>query len=243
MSVCLKRPSIYDVFPDHVKRCRLAAALDESIDLLQSHPSSEAAQEVLNAATAASCHQHLREDGDVMDDSPREPLEKRARLGGCPEPFGCMPSSGLGDDQEGDTREADVRGWAESVVKALHGCPSVEVAVQRCSTVLADMTSEVRRATLSEVEPTPKEQTQHSDELQSAQHTSRILMRAIRHLADRCKRLEGQGDEIGLLRQALEQSQEEQRRLQRANNLLKSHLELHLGNGSNGSLPWGSAVH
>lgn len=240
MSVCLKRPSVYDVYPDHVKRCRLAAALEESIDLLQNHPSSEAAQEVLDAVTAASLsQQELRNDGDSMDDSPREPLEKRARIGGYAEPVGCMPSN----SQEEGTRVAGVGVWAESVVKALHGCPSVEVAYQRCSSVLADMASEVRRETLSEVEQMPREQTQQSEELQSAQHTSRILMRAIRHLADRCKKLEGQSEEVAVLRQALQHSQEEQGRLRNANSLIKCHLELHLGKGSSGSLPWGSAAH
>eukprot|EP00434_Breviolum_minutum_P016306 symbB.v1.2.014368.t1/scaffold956.1/size149065/1 len=74
---------------------------------------------------------------------PDEPALKRLR---------CMiegsnPSAASSADP---SKEASVRSWAEALVKSLHGCPSVEQAVQRCGVALTDFGSEVRAAALRE---------------------------------------------------------------------------------------------
>lgn len=133
-----------------------------------------------------------------------------------------------------------IQGWAEALVKTLHGCPSVEEAVQRCSRALSDVEAAVRQTTINEFDAAEARQ---NEELQAAQNKGRVLMRAVHHLAERCRRLEGGNEELVHLRQALEQSQEEQRRVSHSNEILMSHLRLHLGDGSDNILPWGNAAH
>eukprot|EP00434_Breviolum_minutum_P016308 symbB.v1.2.014370.t1/scaffold956.1/size149065/3 len=60
------------------------------------------------------------------------------------------------------------------------------------------------------------------------QHTNKVLLRAVHHLAERSRRLESSSCEVHSLRQALEQSQEAQRRLQHSNQVLQEHLKVHL---------------
>jgi len=140
-------------------------------------------------------------------------------------------------------------------VKSLHGCPSVEEAKARCARVLEEVEAEVRQATLNEVEQNhPQEggssgsadeeppQDGAADPTQAMQHTNRTLMRAVHHLAERCRRLEAGNEEMAMLRQALEQSQESQRRLQHSNEMLQGHLRLQLGaECGDRPLPWGNA--
>lgn len=206
--------------------------LEDSINVMQSYPSTAAVQQVLVAATAAS-QSTRRSRNSELDTSPCEHENKRMRV-----------ESETSDDEDSVVGAKDnlVRCWAENVVKTLHGCPSVEEAVQRCSRVLTDIQAEVRQATLSEVELASNKPPQDSEELLSAQNTNRILMRAVKHLAERCKRHEGHNEEIAMLRQSLEQSQDEVKRLQHSTEVLKGHLRLSLDCGRD-IVPWGSAVH
>jgi hypothetical protein len=212
-------------------------ALEESVNVMQSCPTQAAVQQVLVAADAASQGTRRSRDLDT-ESSSQEHMEKRLRVDDMSD--GEDSSS---DDRRSGGKENFVVGWATNIVKSLHGCPSVEEAVLRCSRHLTDIEAEVRQTTLSEVEVTSNKPPQESEEVQAAQKTSRILMRAVKHLAERCKRNEGNNDEIAMLRQSLEQSQDENRRLQHSNEVLKGHLRLYLDNCSSGFVPWGSAVH
>lgn len=251
MSILIKHPIECDeIYDRRFKRCRIMEDLENSIDALQQCPSSAAAEEVLAAATAASSTSSSgdrRRSSDCMDESPREPIEKRIRIDSGPSMLQRPEVTELGSSNAEGSSEASIHGWAETVVKTLQGCPSVDAAIQRSSRVLTDMVAEVRQATISEVEltsnePPPPLQSEDVQELTRVKDMNRILMRGVRQLAERCKRLEGQGDEIATLRQALAQSQDAQRRLQHSNDVLQGHLRLSL-DGRGSSLPWGSAVH
>lgn len=240
MSILVKRSGFEceELYDRRFKRCRVMEHLEDSINALQQCPSSAAAEEVLAAATAASSASSSgdrRRSCDTMDDSPSpgHPVEKRMRIDSGP----------LMTDTPSATPGSSFS-WAETVVKSLQGCPSVDEAVQRSSRVLTDMMAEVRQATLSEVELTVEEPPPHSEDVQEltrVKDMNRILMRGVRQLAERCKRLEGQSEEAATLRQALEQSQDAQRRLQHSHQVLQGHLRLHMDSPS--ALPWGSAVH
>jgi hypothetical protein len=209
-------------------------ALEESVNVMQSCPSQDAVQQVLAAADAASRSTRRSLDPDLETLSQEH---KRFRADDMSDIEDGSPTS---DEKRPGGKENATRAWAENVVKSLLHCPSVEEAIQRCSRLLADVETEVRQTTLSEVESKPP---QESEEVQAAQKTSRILMRAVKHLAERCKRNEGCNDEIATLRQSLQQAQDDNRRLLHSNDLLKSHLRIHLDGCNGGIVPWGSAVH
>merc|ERR1711862_347178 len=124
---------------------------------------------------------------------------------------------------------------AETLVRMLHGCPSVDAAMERCSKVLGDFGVEVSQAALREVEalrkrtpPAGDDENRSQDALGGLQHKNRVLRRAVLFLAERCRRMEAGTQEANALRQALEQSQEVQRRLTHANEVLQGHLKVHL---------------
>mmetsp|Transcript_40160 Transcript_40160/g.63757 ORF Transcript_40160/g.63757 Transcript_40160/m.63757 type:complete len:247 (-) Transcript_40160:76-816(-) len=235
----IKRNSVYEEFRDHVKRYRLEEALaeQEAEDAagLPRCPSWVPAEEVIAGVVAAS-----RRCRGNIDDSPLEPAEKRLRLG-------CSP---LGSDCSGassSSREESVRRWAEAIVKTLQGCPSVEEAHQRAARFLTDVEAEVRQSTLSEVErdcPSPSrsdtEERPSQESTQALQHTNRVLMRAVHHLAKRCHRIEAGNEETPMLRQELEKSEEAIRRLQHSNEVLQHHLKLALNECHDRPLPWGN---
>jgi len=110
MSVAVKRAPLFDALSDRAKRCRLVEALEDSVNVLESCPTSAAAQVVIEAATASLSGRRTRES-DSMDDS--EPFEKRARSGEAV--FTNTSSASSPPDAS--------RHRAETVVKALHGCP------------------------------------------------------------------------------------------------------------------------
>ncbi|CAL1144002.1 unnamed protein product [Cladocopium goreaui] len=155
----------------------------------------------VEAAAAAVEEAELRRPVDSQD----EPALKRLR---------CMieGSNTSAASSTDPSKEAMVRSWAEALVKSLHGCPSVEQAVQRCGVALTDFGSEVRAAALREAEQTREEMRPNTIE--------------VHHLAERCRRLEGSSGEVQSLRQALEQSQEVQRRLQHSNQVLQESCRL-----------------
>mmetsp|Transcript_73684 Transcript_73684/g.117234 ORF Transcript_73684/g.117234 Transcript_73684/m.117234 type:complete len:232 (-) Transcript_73684:89-784(-) len=173
----------------------------------------------VEAAAAAVEEAELRRPVDSQD----EPALKRLR---------CMieGSNTSAASSTDPSKEAMVRSWAEALVKSLHGCPSVEQAVHRCGVALTDFGSEVRAAALREAEQTREEMRPNTIEATCSrlQNTNKVLLRAVHHLAERCRRLEGSSGEVQSLRQALEQSQEVQRRLQHSNQVLQEHLKVHL---------------
>jgi hypothetical protein len=210
--ISVKRPSVFEDFNDHVKRYRLEDVLEAS---------SASAEEIAAAAAVVSSFDASeRRSRESSVERSQEPAHKRLRLGESP----------LG------TKEAGLRSWAEDVVQALQGCPSVDEAVQRCARILSDMETEVRQACLREAECETTSRGSHGDSderppqegQQSLQHTNRVLMRAVQNLAEKCRRLEAGNEEITLLRQELEKSEEIQRRLQHSNELLQHHLRIHL---------------
>lgn len=176
-----------------------------------------------------------------LEDDCQGPAEKRLRVGShdflertessC---SGARADAGAGADsarEAREAREAGIHTWAEDIVKALHGCPSVEEAIQRCARSLGDFESEVRQKALAEAEDSKErgaEDSGRSESGQSLQHTNKVLMRAVHHLAERCRRQEASASEADELRQALEQAQDRERRLQHANEVLQGHLKLHL---------------
>mmetsp|Transcript_60738 Transcript_60738/g.113539 ORF Transcript_60738/g.113539 Transcript_60738/m.113539 type:complete len:230 (-) Transcript_60738:37-726(-) len=176
---------------------------------------------VVEAAAAALEEAELRR---MPDDSQDQPALKRLR--GMIEGSGTTAVAAA----ESASREVSVRHWAEDLVKSLHGCPSVDQAIQRCSAGLSDFGSHVRMAALREAEQVREEMRPSAVEATCSrlQHTNKVLLRAVHHLADRCRKLEGSSSEVQSLRQALEQSQETQRRLQHSNQVLQEHLKVHL---------------
>merc|ERR1712014_73882 len=115
--------------------------------------------------------------------------------------------------------------------KSLHGCPSVEQAAQRCAAVLSEFETEVRQMVLREAEQARATNSEEASSNQSRlQHTNKVLLRAVHHLAERCRRMEdgSREEELQSLRQALEQAQDAQRRLQHSNEVLQEHIKIHL---------------
>jgi len=270
MIIGVKRPPVYDPeFHDHVKRYRMECE-EEEAGIIPGCPSWASAEDVVAAALAStleggsassfvsnmasnmaglpvsSVDGHCRRSRGSMEDSPQEPAEKRLRVS-------CGAASVDSPRGGGSTSKETIRGWAEAIVKALHGCPSVDQAAQRCSWVLEEVEAEVRQSTLNEVERAPPPAAEEATDEQppedgpgspqALQHTNRTLMRAVHHLAERCKRLEAGNKEVVELRQALERSQDAQRRLQHSNEVLQSHLRISLAECSDRPLPWGNVSH
>jgi len=163
-----------------------------------------------------------------MEEFEDQPALKRLRrmMASCSE-----PAAGSVDGENSPSREAHVRSTAEKIVKSLHACPSVEQAAHRCAAVLTDFDAEVRQSGLREAELRSADFEERSGEAsasQSLQHTNRVLLKAVHHMAERCRRLEAGNSEVNSLRHALEQSQEAQRRLVHSNQVLQEHLKVHL---------------
>lgn len=241
MIIGLKRPSYFEELLS--KRYRLDPVLELPEDVCSgSCPSSASVEDVIAAAVASSVEKRR----SCMEDSTPEPAEKRLRLDGH--------QHIEGEDANGSSpnpaREDDLRRWSEAIVKALHSCPSVEEAVQRCISALTEVESEVRQATLREVEQTTPPH--RDDDRPQNMLSNKVLLRAIHHLAERCRRYEGSktsaspsatpSDEVAMLRQQLEQSQAEQRRLAHSNEMLQGHLRLHLDECGGTQQPWGHAL-
>lgn len=242
MLVSCKRPvSFEELLEPLQKRCRPDAVMCD--DPYAGHPGHAAwgQEPAYGSALGPACssgRRHAMEDGI-------EPPDKRLRLGPGPVPLAgsgaSAPCSGERDrdgerdernaerdgerDGEREAREASIRGWTEAIIRALHGCPSVEEAAQRCARALLEFEAEVRQAALREEE---RREDERPDSPQGLQHTNRVLMRAVHHLAERCRRLEAGAAEVAQVQQALEQSQEAQRRLAHSNEVLQGHLKLHL---------------
>lgn len=146
-----------------------------------------------------------------------QPSDKRSRVGqGMEGPSSDVPPG------EGDS---PVNRWAEDLVRSLQGCPSVEEATQRCSRALGAFEVEVRQNAAREAEV---EAAEGAETAQSLQHTKKVLMRAVHHLAQRCRAAESSTAEADSLREELEKSREAQRRLAHHNEMLQCHLRLHL---------------
>lgn len=241
--------------PHQMKRCRFDAlielprsyhedALPEEIEEALANAVARAASASASAAATASSSSsmvgsgHLntrrRNHEDMEDDSEFDgglpPAEKRFR------------SMTAGSSADCSTDNVEVRPWVETVVRALHGCPSVDVAVQRCSKVLGDFKAEVSQVTAREVQQVneaaaaaaacqagaePQDEVTYR-EMQSLKHTNQVFRRAVFHLAERCRKVESGAQEVTSLRQQLEQSLEVNKRLQHSNEVLQSHLRVQM---------------
>jgi hypothetical protein len=166
------------------------------------------------------------DDCDVDTELPWErPIDKRRR-----------------QDDDDPNSAASLRPWTQKLVTALHGCPSVEAALQRCEPVLRDFGAELREreqsraAASAAADAAAKEASSGSRGTpcseQGLQYENRILKRAVLHLADRCRHKEANATanakEVAVLRQAVEQAQESQRRLAHSNEMLQGHLRLQM---------------
>mmetsp|Transcript_37767 Transcript_37767/g.106752 ORF Transcript_37767/g.106752 Transcript_37767/m.106752 type:complete len:242 (+) Transcript_37767:103-828(+) len=231
MIISCKRPvTIEELLEPLRKRYRLDGPLLESEEDLVKDPDF--------AAAAAAAAGSLVDDRRRKLDDGQEPADKRLRTW-C-RASGDGPEAGAGGDgggaSSGCDREATIRHWAEAVIRELHGCPSVEAASQRCVRTLAQFEAEVRQAAFREATPAAHEPRQDEDDdaplpnsdLQGLHHTNKVLMRAVHHLAERCRRFEANAAEVDTLKQALEQSQEARQRLAHSNEVLQGHLKLHL---------------
>lgn len=181
--------------------------------------------EVVAAAAVAMAEAERRRllpGSDIQEDQPALKKLRRIFDGTCPQAATAAPDGSA-------SREASIRHWSEGLVKSLHGCPSVEAAAQRCTAVLSEFEAEVHQATLREADQA-RANSQEASSTQSLQHTNKVLLRAVHHLAERCRRLEdgSRDEEIQSLRQALDQSQDVQRRLQHSNEVLQEHIKIHL---------------
>lgn len=241
--------------PHHFKRARLDGTLQGPEDLCSPRTSCSleaaspyAAGGWLSAGSGQRRpHQDMDEDSEA-DGEVQLPAEKRLRqmlaaaagsgdFGGGPSASSLGGAVGAAADG-GAAGEPQVHEWAKTIVLALHGSPSVEEAVRRCSEVLGDFGAEVRQAAVREMEATAGRHAQGADDgrpqdsVQGLQHSNSVLWRAVRHLTSRCRRLEAESpaarEEIAQLRQALEQSQEAQRRMAHSNEVLQGHLRVHL---------------
>jgi len=173
--------------------------------------------------------QHL---DDLQEFCAEQPSDKRPRIQGD---FLAALAAAVGDGSggaasasEGDSAGSagscsTQRGWSEELVRTLHGCPSVEEAIRRCGRVLADFEAEVRQ---TRREADAGEAGQES--VKDLQHTKKVLMRAVNHLAQRCRQNEACVAEVDTLKEELERSKEAQRRLQHHNEMLQLHLKVHL---------------
>lgn len=182
--------------------------------------------EVVAAAAAAMAEAERRKLLPSCGAQDDQPALKRLR--GMFESTGSPAASPASDSTA--SREASNRHWAREVVKSLHGCPSVEQAAQRCASVLSEFETEVRQTALREAEQVRATTEEASQNQSRLQHTNKVLLRAVHHLAERCRRLEdgSREEEVQSLRQALEQAQDAQRRLQHSNEVLQEHIKIHL---------------
>eukprot|EP00930_Biecheleria_cincta_P052258 TRINITY_DN3750_c0_g1_i1.p1 TRINITY_DN3750_c0_g1~~TRINITY_DN3750_c0_g1_i1.p1 ORF type:complete len:244 (-),score=46.98 TRINITY_DN3750_c0_g1_i1:367-1098(-) len=190
--------------------------------------------DVVATAAAAVAEAERRRLLPACDAQEDEPALKRLR-GMLEEKNPC--ASAVPDSTANNEGSACIQQWSEGLVRALHGSPSVEQAVERSAAVLSEFEAEVRQKALSQVEhaAASSEDTSCAQNLQPA---NKVLLRAVYHLAERCRRLEGASreDEIHSLRQALDQSQDMQRRLQHSNEVLQEHIRIHLNSCRNGVL-------
>eukprot|EP00928_Gymnodinium_smaydae_P044478 TRINITY_DN2966_c1_g4_i1.p1 TRINITY_DN2966_c1_g4~~TRINITY_DN2966_c1_g4_i1.p1 ORF type:complete len:267 (+),score=78.80 TRINITY_DN2966_c1_g4_i1:94-894(+) len=252
MILSCKRPSSWDDLMDPLaKRLRLGLLAAEGGLGVDGESGAEAemqarlyAESLLSAASAASTisgagdrrrPRSCCDEGEQGDEEAELQDDKRPRTD-------CGGSSSASASASCDL---NVQAWSRTLVQALKGCPSLDEATTRCAGALADFEAEVREAALRDAADASSfafdeaargassgddcgAQEALHEEVQGLQHKNRVLMRAVHHLAERCRNLEARGSDVAELRQALEQSQEAQRRLTHSNEVLQGHLRVHL---------------
>mmetsp|Transcript_28998 Transcript_28998/g.52809 ORF Transcript_28998/g.52809 Transcript_28998/m.52809 type:complete len:248 (-) Transcript_28998:54-797(-) len=238
---CKRPPALFDDLYDPLgKRCRLLS--DSSEETARAITEAVvAAAEAAAEATSSGCEK--RRGQDIVECA--ESADKRLRLSSSGQWVSTVQSSREEAEASSEAeKEASVRGWAESLVRLLKGCPSVEEATLHCIRVLTDFDAEVRQEALQEARHL-QEQQSAPDELpspeamQALQHKNSVLLRAVHHLAHRCKNLEVGADEVASLRAELENSQEQVRRLVHSNEVLQGHLRVHLDQHNGSAMGWG----
>lgn len=198
--------------------------LEPYADLLEAPPKHRR-----HGAHVAPPEDHLDGTHEPLDARETRPGEERPRgvfaRASCGTTSGGAPDGVASSAAGASGREIDVRAWAEAVILSVAGSPSLDDAVQRCETMLLDFESEVQKVATMEVDAAVAAA---PESLQTMQHTKRVLMMAVRHLVQRCRRSEASASQADDLREALGRAQVEQRRLAQANDLLREHLRLHL---------------
>jgi len=225
-------PPYADLFEPLQKRGRLDARMDGSSGELGAETTSSAST-ASNGVCLGNLPHSNSNGGGLCDLSLEQPAEKRIRTEGAFGSTGEASDDGSSFEAGQGVDEAAVRGWAENIVRALHGCPSIEEAGRRCVDALTSFGGEVRNATLHEAEVEAASHEAEAaeaapDSIEHLQHTKRVLMRAVNHLAQRCRQAEASVSEIDSVREELERSRDAQRRLAHHNEMLQGHLRLHL---------------
>lgn len=144
--------------------------------------------------------------------------------------------------------ESDVmQSWAEQLVKALQGCPSVDEAMRRCSRILSEFSSETRQSVLRDLQqedgPLPEASDDSpgrpgDDDRKNLQQLTKALKRAIVYLVQRCRRLETEAQEKEALQRALAESKEAHSRLLHSNEVLRGHLRVQMDSQRNMLQPY-----
>jgi len=222
----------------------VATALASAVDAMASASASASSPDAVTNATrtcvaAASevgNRGGIRRQHDSMDECDvdtempwEKPMEKRRRQ--------------AGEDA------ASLRPWAQKLVSALHGCPSVEAAFQRCEPVLMEFGAQAEtrgeqrvtaagaqchreKAAQSEALPHEQQGGDPCDGTSPLRYETKILKRAVIHLADRCRKMEAKAnasaEKVAMLQQALEQSHESQRRSAHSKEMLETRLCLQM---------------
>jgi cell division protein FtsB len=175
-----------------------------------------------------------------------EPPEKRLRIGASSSEAEGSSAEGSGvQESSGDAEEdSAAKGWAEAIVRELQGCPSVVEANSRCTQMLSEFEEVIRQQRLREADTQDAQEEQSKEErMQRLQHTNRVLLRAVHQLGKRCTRLEAGTDEMTALRTALEQTQEQVRRLTHSNEMLQGHLRVQMDGRNELEDCWAGALH
>lgn len=197
-------------------------------------PEDEPVQEAFASSSgsyaASGLEARRRQHLDVLQEfCAEQPSDKRPRLQGdyLGEGLGSGSSGSDGNAARATSREAAVKVFSEEMVRTLQGCPSVEEAAQRCARVLAAFEVDVRQAAHREADA-GEAGDGGQESVQSLQHTKKVLMRAVNHLAQRCRHSQACATEVDSVKNELEMTKEAQRRLQHHNEMLQCHLKLHL---------------
>jgi len=217
MALAMKRPcTVEEILEVALKRSRLDPQLEHE-SAARPQEAQQVASEVLAAYEAASASKRQLAEVSEAEDPLPAPAEKRSKH--------------IATDDEPGTPQADrdtaVRHATEAIVRSLQNCPSLSEAVTRVAKHLGELhDGPVLQRVGKEASPSTEDQAQH----EAQQRTNQLLMRAVKKLAERCRRLEAPAGEADALRHELCQIQEQLNRVNMSNEVLNSHLSVHFDN-------------
>lgn len=193
-----------------------AAASSSSSSADAASSIATAAAALVNAARRRRPHEEIDNSCDVDDEAPSE---KRFR------------------HVDGRT-DVEIIEWAETLVRALQGCPSIDEAIRRCSKVLGEFSAEVRQTALRDLQQegqlpqasdeTPSRSRDDQQDFATQEQMMKAMKKAIVYLMNRCRKLQQDAHDASSLREALEKAQENVSRLQHSNEILRGHLKVHM---------------